>query len=144
MSKWNTIADTESVYLEVFTTQITGNVFGHRIVGATAGPQVVVAGHCEAATDLFERLLKIPTLPWLRGNLVLIRLDALDDLVHDISSIASIGTVDRTIILADTSSEEVDEFIHRRNYHTILRTCAQLGMIAGRGVARPMPLESEE
>lgn len=136
MSNQKIIAERDSGYLEVFTIRHTGTVFGYRLVGATQGPQLVVAGHCQASSDVFERLLKIPTLPWMRGNLVLIRLDALDDLVMDISSIAHIGTVDRTVILTDTDQDNSHEALQRRNYHMILRTCAQLGMISGRGVAR--------
>ncbi|GGE48835.1 hypothetical protein [Actibacterium pelagium] len=135
MSISNKVHETENGYLEVFTTQRTGTEFGYRIVGAKPGPQVVVAGHCTSTVKVFERLLAIPTLPWMRGNLVLIRLDALDDLIHDITSIASIGVVDRTVILADSVSEEGDEKLQRRNYHMILRTCSQMGMVAGRGVA---------
>lgn len=135
MSNLRLVAERDSGYLEVFSTQRTGKVFGYRLVGASAGPQLVVAGHCEASSDVFERLLDIPTLPWIRGNLVLIRLDALDDLVLDISSIAHIGVVDRTLILPDSGPDVERELMQRRNYHMILRTCAQLGMIAGRGVA---------
>ena len=135
MSNWHTVAERECGYLEVFTTQFTGTVFGYRIVGSKLGPQVVVAGSCDASTAVFERLLAIPTLPWLRGNLVLILLDALDDIVHDISSIESIGHVDRTIMLANSPTDDGGKALNQKNYHMILRVCAELGMISGRGVA---------
>ncbi|MGJ8603274.1 MAG: hypothetical protein ACSHXH_04035 [Marivita sp.] len=132
MSKRTIIAERDAGYLEVFCTQTTGTIFGHRLVGTAPGPQLVVASHCQTSAHVFERLLNIPTLPWMRGNLVLIRLDALDDLVMDITSIAHIGIVDRTMILTENTT---DPNVQRRNYHMILRACAQLGMISGRGVA---------
>ena len=128
------ISERDCGYLEVFSTLKTGRTFGYRLVGASPGPQLVVAGHCGESADIFDRLLQIPTLPWMRGNLVLIRLDALDDLVQDIASIAHIGVVDRTMMLPLGESDRIDEVIQRRTYHSILRTCAQLGMISGRGV----------
>lgn len=135
MSDRPIIANHDCGYLEVFCTPDTGTPFGYRLVGASPGPQLVVAGHCTASADIFDRLLNIPTLPWMRGNLVLIRLDALDNLVQDIGSIAHIGTVDRTVILPNDADAPLDERAQRRTYHAILRTCAQLGMISGRGVA---------
>lgn len=136
MTNRRIIAERDSGYLEVFCTRKTGTVFGYRLVGATPGPQLVVAGHCAASADVFERLLDIPTLPWMRGNLVLIRLDALDDLVQDITSISHIGIVDRTVILPYGVAAGDTDALKRRTYHQILRTCTQLGMISGRGVAR--------
>ena len=64
----------------------------------------------------------------------MILLDALDDISGDISSIESIGYIDRTIMLTDSSAEAGGEQLKRRNFYMILRTCAELGMISGRGV----------
>lgn len=134
MSNWHTFAAREGGNFEVFTTQTTGSIFGYRVVGTKVGPQVVVAGCRAEAKDVFERLLAIPTLPWLRGNLVLILLDALDDIGRDISKIESIGHIDRTIMLTESSADEGGEKLKRENFHMILRSCAELGMISGRGV----------
>lgn len=131
-----TFTTTVSGYTEVFTTEDTGKVFGYRLVGAAAGPQIVVASTCPSARTVFERLLAIPTLPWMRGNLVLIQLDALEDIARDMSSLTSLGAIDRTVILPCDAVNETKEAVTRRNYHLVLRTCAQMGMITGRGVAR--------
>ncbi len=117
-------------------TDRTSTAFGYRLVGAKPGPQVVVAGICPAAEGVFERLLSIPTLRWMRGNLVVVRLDVLDDLVQDISSLAPLGVVDRTVVLPVADTEEGNALRVGRNYHLVLRTCTELGMIAGRGVGR--------
>lgn len=50
-------------YLEIFSTQQSGKVFGHRLFGAKPGPQLLVTACDMAATKTFERLLKMPTLP---------------------------------------------------------------------------------
>ena len=122
--------------VEVLTTERTGNRFGYRLVGASAGPQIVVAGTCSSAEKVFDRMLSIPTLPWMRGNLILVRLDALDDFVGEISALKPFGKIDRTLILPWTSDEETSDLFTRRSYHKVLRACADLGKIAGRGVAR--------
>lgn len=131
-------------FAEVYTTAATGRVFGHRITGASAGPQLVVAGHGTAAMQVFLRLMAIPTLPWMRGRLVLIQLDAMDDLIHDISGLTSLGPVDRTMILADANGPDAngaDDGLLHRNYHLVLGVCTQLGMISGRGVTAAKSLE---
>ena len=129
-------SDTESAFLEVLTTQAGGRVFGHRLVGASPGPQAVAAGTCSAAEEVFDRLLSIPTLRWMRGTLVLIRLDALDDPVGELSVLPPIGHVDRTLMLPWPDADTPEDLLVRRSYHMVLRLCAKLGMIAGRGVAR--------
>lgn len=136
MNGRNRTAATECGDIEIFTTGRTGTVFGYRLVGALPGPQLVVAGICPAAARVFDRLLSIPTLPWMRGNLVMVQLDALEDLVGDISSMVELGPVDRTIVLPGGTETGGGELLIRRNYHAVLRACADLGMIAGKGVSR--------
>ncbi|MEL6102726.1 MAG: hypothetical protein AAFR68_15620, partial [Pseudomonadota bacterium] len=82
MATWKTLTESDAGYVEVLTTS-QGAVFGYRLKGASAGPQVVVAGVCPNAEQVFERLLLTPTLPWMRGTLIVIRLDALDDMLGD-------------------------------------------------------------
>lgn len=130
------IARAESGFVELFATENSGAVFAYRLVGAAAGPQLVVAGTCPSAATVFERLLSIPTLPWMRGSLVLVRLDALEDVASDVGGLEPLGPVDRTIVLTGAGVGAEDEALARRNYHAVLRACAELGMIAGRGVAR--------
>ncbi|WP_415918839.1 hypothetical protein [Tateyamaria sp. SN6-1] len=126
---------TESGFAEVLTTQATGEVYGHRLRGAAPGPQLVVAGMCASAEIVFDRLLQIPTLPWMKGNLLLIQLNKLDNLQFDLATLPPLGIIDRTLVLPWDSSDETDVIAARRNYHLVLRTCAELGMIQGRGVA---------
>jgi hypothetical protein len=119
--------------IQVLKTESTGTVYGYRLVGANAGPQIVVAGHCDSAQQVFDRLIAIPTLPWMRGSLVFVRLDMLDDINADFDVLAPLGKVDRTLVLPladDTNKERVV----RAAYHDVLRACTELGMISGRGV----------
>ena len=96
----------------------------------------MAAGSCPVAEQVFDRILRIPTLPWMRGTLVLIHLDALDLWGRDFAALAELGTVDRTVMLPWSSGDAPDERAMRQTYHQVLRVCADLGMIAGRGVAR--------
>lgn len=68
-------AQADATYVEVFTCDRDSAVFGYRLVGASAGPQVAVLGSCAAAELAFDRLETLPTFPRMRGNLVLIRTD---------------------------------------------------------------------
>lgn len=137
MTKWERLTENECGFVEVLTTERTGIPFGCRLVGAKTGPQVAAAGACPSAEVVFNRLLSIPTLPWLRGNLILLRLDVLDDIFAELSSLASLGEIDRTVMLPWVSSEEDDDqAVLRRSYQMVLRACADLGMISGRGVSR--------
>lgn len=109
---------------------------GFRVTGHRAGPSVVVAGHGSDAQAFFRRLLMIESLPWLRGDLVLLSLDnhhtVPDEVVLD-QVYAEMGRVDRTLHLTDGKSADL--------YWTILRFLARVGMISGRGVPdwRPVP-----
>lgn len=120
--------------IDPLTITSTNLVIGHRLIGASAGPQLVVAGVCPSADEVFQRILSIPTLPWMRGNLVLLRLDRLEDAAEVLHEISYIGPIDRTIFLPWPDTETLSKPLVRRSYHMVLRACAELGMIAGRGV----------
>lgn len=134
MSNWKKLAQADFGYIEALTATAKGTVIGYRLVGASAGPQLVVAGICPSSEHVFDRLLSIPTLPWMRGSLVLIRTSALDNLLSDLPSVSVLGEIDRTMVLPFSDTEKADETIIRRSYHQVLRACASLGMISGRGV----------
>ncbi len=136
MTTFRKLTKASSGYVEILTTERTGTDFAYRLVGASAGPQVAVAGVCPSAGRVFDRLLSIPSLPWMRGNLILIRLDALDNLLGELSSLSPLGEIDQTIILPWTDEGAADDALIRRSYHMVLRACADLGMITGRGVVR--------
>ncbi len=135
MATFTKLKEANCGYVEIMATEQTGTSFGYRLVGASAGPQIVVAGICPSAAQVFVRLLAIPSLPWMRGNLVLIRLDALDNLWGDLSLMSPLGEIDRTLILPWSDIEDTDAELIRRGYLMVLRACAELGMICGRGVA---------
>lgn len=103
--------------------------------GAATGPQLVVAASDPPAGNVFERLLAISTLPWIRGTLVLVRLDIIGHGLDNLDSIMSLGKVDRTIILPWGNNEQPDENLTQQSYRSVLLACSQLGMIKGRSVA---------
>lgn len=135
MTRWNKICENDAGFVEVLTTRETGERIGYRLIGAKAGPQLVAAGVCEAAERVFERFLSIPTLPWMRGNLILLRLDVLHDVIDDLEELRPMGRIDQTVLLAWDDGENSSDAIVRRNYHMVLRACAGHGMISGRGVS---------
>ena len=135
MTDWNRLRATEAGFVEVLASTETGEPFGHRLIGSRAGPQIVAAGDCEMTDQVFDRLLSIPTLPWMRGNLILIRLNALHDIVENIEALRPVGKIDRTVLLPWSDGSASDARRVTRGYHTILRACTDLGMIAGRGVS---------
>ena len=142
MTPMTTQTDTDAGFVEVLTTKSTGEVYGYRLTGAAPGPVLVAAGHCDAAEALFERIMRIPTLPWMRGTLVLIRLGRLDVHTRIADDLVELGPVDRTIVLPFADHGEASALELRRTYHNILRTCADLGMISARGVGRALVPEA--
>ena len=136
MPRWTKTFETESGYVEVLTSDKDGTPFGYRLVGARTGPQVVIAGTCPTSDVIFDRLMSLPTLPWMRGNLVLIRLDAMDGMLGDLTEISSLGEIDRTLVLPWGDKNCLNETAIRRSYHAVRRVCTDMGMISGRGVTR--------
>jgi len=114
---------------------------GFRVGGHFAGPNALVSGHAELTRPVFQRLLLIPTLGWLRGNLFLITLEQLDHLssVGNLSEILGAnGPMDGQISLPSLnmgkfSAPEQEELV-RRGCVSALQLCARLGMIRGRGI----------
>ncbi|WP_157033288.1 hypothetical protein [Loktanella sp. S4079] len=138
MNSWTTMTEQDSGFAEVLATKKTGRPFGYRLQGSSAGPQLVVAAAHPKTEAVFERILRIPTLPWMRGTMVLIKLDALDDLFADLGLLDPLGQVDRTIMLPWADTKAARDRQLRHNYHLILRACTELGMISGRGVSYPI------
>lgn len=121
-------------FVEVLDHSRDARAFGYRIGGARPGPTVVVAGYAPVAPGIYDRLLKLPTLPWMRGTLVLVTLDALDAAAIDEELVGQTGPVERILLLPYPARSDSEREI-RRGYWTVLKTCARLGMISGRGVA---------
>ncbi len=133
------LVDAHSTQTPRFTERLTypGHdiPYGYSIGGAFAGPRVLVAGETDLVRATFARLSKLPTLPWMRGQLLIVDLEAADT---DTASRATDDIwktpFDEMIMLPFASRESsfkqgVDDF-----YWSVLRLCADLGMISGRGV----------
>lgn len=134
MTNLKKLNEQESGFVEVLATEREGIPYGYRLRGHRSGPQLVVAGLCPAAREVFGRILHIPTLPWMRGTLTLIMLDAFDDLIADVNQFDPLGPIDRTTMLPSMDNGSSNEGDLKRHYHTVLRACAALGMISGRGI----------
>ncbi|MEN8750653.1 hypothetical protein [Marivita sp.] len=126
----------------------TNRRFGFRVGGLRAGPDVVVACQAALARQVYQRLLLIPSLNRLKGRLFLISLDRLEDL-EDIGSLLGLLGVaapfDYIMTLPALEFDALDEAaaaeLVRRNYFAVLRLCARMGMVHGRGIPdRDLPL----
>lgn len=119
----------------------TGRQFGFCVGGLMDGPDVVVASQAALARQVYQRLLLIPSLNRLRGRLFLISLDRLDDL-QDIRSLHGLlgvgGPLDHLLTLPFVDLETLDDTaaaeLVQRNYYAVLRLCARMGMVQGRGI----------
>ncbi|MGR3513597.1 MAG: hypothetical protein ACU0GG_12615 [Paracoccaceae bacterium] len=141
MTYAQTLMETEAGFVDVLTTEDKGVVYGYRLTGASPGPVLLVAGHCAAAERIFERILSIPTLRWMRGSLILLRLELLDDLCLD-NDLLALGSVDRTFMLPMVDPLTHSKLDLHQTYHRVLQAAAGLGMISGRGVASPIALKT--
>lgn len=115
--------------------------FGFCVGGLTAGPDVVVACQSALARQVYQRLLLIPSLNRLKGRLFLIFLDCLDDLQDPGSLRGLLGVdspIDQLLTLPAGDIGFLDEpatrELVRRNYFAVLRLCARMGMVQGRGI----------
>lgn len=126
----------DAKYVDVITSQRDGLVVGYRLQGGRPGPKLLVAGFSPCADIIYDRLLNLPTLPWLRGSLSMLMLDASD--ITDLSVAEMFGPdaqVDETLFLPFVAAEPDDMTDQVRDgYRSVLRLCERLGMIDGRGV----------
>lgn len=122
--------------------------FGFRVGGLVNGPDVVVACQAALARQVYQRLLLIPSLNRLKGKLFLISLDRLDDL-QELGSLRGLlgvnGPIDHILTLPAVELDTLDEIaateLVRRKYYAVLRLCARMGMVQGRGIPdRDAPL----
>jgi hypothetical protein len=114
----------------------TGAVIGYRIAGAVAGPLALATGRKHDAEDAFWRLVTLSSLPRLRGELVLIYQDIIDDSgsgseIEDLLA----RTYDGSVFISYQDARGTVRAAQKRNaYWLVLRLCARLGMITGRGI----------
>ena len=125
----------EARHVEVLTSPFNGQIVGYKFVGARPGPTLLVAGHAPHAGLIFDRLMDLPTLPWLRGTLCLLMLEAFDPArPFDAGTFVEHGPIDDILFLPFAGTSPDPRETARDGYWTVLRRCGQLGMIDGRGV----------
>lgn len=108
---------------------------GYHIGGAFAGPKLLVTADMSLLASVFDRLSNLPTLPWMRGELWMINLNAFDDSAKlQVPSSLWDTPFDATIMLPYEHSGFPEKSAIAEGYWTVLRLCADLGMISGRGV----------
>lgn len=115
--------------------------FGFRISGSTAGPNIVVACQDALARRVYQRILLIPSLNRIKGHLFLISSDRLGNL-RELESLRGLlgvdGPIDHIMTLPavkfDTLNDTAVTEAVRQNYFAVLRLCAQMGMVQGRGI----------
>lgn len=114
---------------------------GVRFGGGFSGPNALVVGNADLIRPVVQRLILIPSLAWMRGNLFAIALEGLERLPsgHGLSEILSAdGPIDGQITLPSLAMKSLghkarSEMV-RRSHRSALRLCTQLGMIRSRGV----------
>lgn len=65
-------------FVEVLTTEISGEIVGHRFAGRQPGPNALVAGDAALIDAISQRLNGMDVLPWVRGNLYLVEIDGIE------------------------------------------------------------------
>jgi len=147
MEKWKTNSaapaegDQQNSHISELYLPESNRRFGFRVGGLMDGPNVVVACQATLARQVYQRLLLIPSLNRLKGQLFLISLDRLDDL-QDIASLRGLlgvrRPIDHILTLPAMELDKLDETaateLVRRNYYAVLRLCARMGMVQGRGI----------
>jgi hypothetical protein len=122
-------------FVEVLAGDKGKNKVGYRLSGGKPGPTVLVAGFGSVAGPVYSRLLDLPTLPWMRGTLILIDLGALDDLNPNHPLLQSFGVIDRMVHLPFAAATTENDDLQQQGYWMVLKICTEMGMISGRGVS---------
>lgn len=112
---------------------------GYTIKGAAPGPRAVVSGFEPVAGMAFKRIISLPSLPFIRGELALVYTDRVS--TADLGRLGGDGgadAADEVLFLPFRTDADTDPFDQRRAaqeaYWSILGMCTRLGMISGRGV----------
>lgn len=118
--------------VDVLASKSGAEPAGYRLGGYLSGPSIVALGHDPVAGAVFERLLSVPTLAWMRGRLSLVFSDRICS--RGWTEIVQDGHVNQTILLPISGSPKRLSTNIDAGYWAVLRTCAYLGMIEGRGI----------
>lgn len=110
-----------------------------RIGGFLSGPTVLVWGYSATMAPAYARLSNLPNASWFKGEVLLTSSGDLvetDDLA--VLGVAPDMPIDgfffHPFVVLDAHASEVKARAHDDAFWSILRYCAALGMIAGRGV----------
>ena len=126
-----------SNFVEILTSDKSAIVIGYRIGGSNTGPNIWVTGSKRITTPIYECLLRLPTLPWMRGTIYLMNLGVLDQ--NELSKppeCVTNETIDDFLFLPFDGPPENTDIAVRAGYRSILQLCTQLGMISGRGISQ--------
>lgn len=127
----------DSKFVEVLTSERSSTVIGYRLGGASPGPNILIAGHAPIADAVYDQLVGLATLPWMRGTLYLISLNALDGQeIGESLSFVPEDHIDEVLFLPYAGQPEFIEAATKTGYWSILQVCARMGMIDGRGVGQ--------
>lgn len=124
MEQIKTLAEDITAFVEVLTTEKSGMPFGYQFFGHRRGQGLLVMGTGETAQAVFDRLISFPSLPWMHGNIVLVRTDLMTareevGLLYDMKKEIAHHLELPEIALA--------AFSVRRHCNDVLRVCADLG-----------------
>lgn len=128
-------APQESRFVEVLTAPTSGVTIGYCFGGYKVGPNALISGDAVLIDQIVDRLILLLTLPWMRGQLYLMKLDRIDyTSERDIRAHLGGVVVDELVMLPHLNplTDETEQV--QSGYWTVLRLCSKLGMIDGRGV----------
>jgi hypothetical protein len=119
----------ECKFVEVLTSETSGEIIGHRFAGSQSGPNALIAGDADLIASIYNRLIGMPTLPWVRGSVYLVEIDGIELFdMRDVKSCLSDVVFDEIILLPNGQTEPVRQHAVHRAYWALLRLCRQLGM----------------
>lgn len=128
--------------VEVLTAQKGNVTLGFRIGGFHAGPELLVVGHDPVAGLVYDRLMQLPALGWMRGRLTMVFLNEMERncLPSDIGTLIA-SVPDDLFFLPYQLDAAFHAEASAEGYWSVLRSCTRLGMISGRGV--PLNLRTQ-
>ena len=117
-------------FVEVLTTEISGEQIGYRYGGSFPGPNAVVAGSAALIEALSDRLQQLPALPLMSGKLYLVETDGIEFLdLRDAESAFAYMCFDEVILAPCTKGFSDWQTAVDQAYWTTLKLCLRLGMI---------------
>lgn len=105
--------------------------------GNSRGPVLLVCGRRDICRPVFRRIVRLPSLPWMSGRLLLAFIGASepDGPAAPGPELQALPFFDDSVFLDFVAAEGAARARYEQQaYWTILRKMAQVGMIAGRGV----------